>query len=42
METGKISEKKKLDKKKILVTVGKFFAKGFFVGKWEIKFTWHF
>lgn len=28
--------------KKFFLSVGKFFAKGFATGKWEIKFEWRF
>ena len=28
--------------KKFFIGLGKFFAKGFATGKWEIKFEWRF
>ena len=42
MKTKEKSETNKEKVKKFLSSIGIFLAKGFAIGRWEVKFTWRF
>lgn len=42
LDIPELSIKEEEKKKNVWTSVGEFFAKGIFAGRWEFKFTWRF